>query len=151
MIEKASEKDIEEIRKILLREFPYKESGREKIAEKIRNPEIYVFKKIVNEETAGFVEIEFIDSNARINAVTVKEGHRRMGFGKELLLHAVNFAKKHGAKKATLLVKTENIAAKKLYESLGFEFKKLHDKKIWGSVIEVWEKRLAEKEAGYLN
>ena len=38
-----------------------------------------------------------------------------------------------------LLVKKDNLIAKKLYEKEGFVFVKMHDKEIDGSKVEVWE------------
>src|SRR3989338_10675941 len=151
-IKKAQEKDVAALDNIINREFAYKNLSKEKIAERIKRPEITVFKKTVGREMAGFVEIEIFQEMAMINALSVKEPYRRKGFGRELLMHAVEFLKESGVKTARLFVKKENEKAKKLYTSCGFEFTEMHDHKIGGHVAEVWEKPLeAAGISDYLN
>lgn len=53
---------------------------------------------------------------------------RGMGVGTQLILKAESAAKQHGFKKLSLTVKQKNIAAKKLYERLGFQVMERIDK-----------------------
>ena len=112
---------------------------------------IKVFAKKTGSELAGFIEIEMIENLARINALSVQEKHRNMGFAKELLEHALDYIRKAQAEKVVLLVKTTNERAKKLYQQSGFEFIGMHDKPIDGSQVEIWEKDLSQAETDYLN
>ena len=150
-IKKAEAKDAKELDRLISAEFPYKQLSREKIEERMKRPEIVVFKKIAGKEMAGFVEIEIMEQAAMINAISVKSKFRKRGFGKELLEHSVGTLMESGVETARLLVKAENGMAKKLYKKCGFEFMGLHARKIEGSDVEVWEKRLAGDESGYLN
>ena|SRR3989344_3441960 len=153
-IRKAVEKDAKQLDGIIGKEFAYKKLDEEKIAERMRRPEITVFKKMAGGELAGFIEIEIFQDIAMINAISVKEGHRRKGFGKQLLGHALGFLAENGVRTARLLVKNHNEKAKKLYSSFGFAFTEMHDRKIDGHAAEVWEKELAQqaaRESEYLN
>ena len=57
----------------------------------------------------------------QINAVAVHPDRRRMGLGMKVLAKLLEEATLKGAHKATLEVKTTNIAAKELYTKIGFE------------------------------
>src|SRR3989344_9662438 len=114
-IKKAEPRDAAELDFIISREFSYKRLSRDKIAERMKRPEIAVFKKLEGSEMAGFVEIESAGEIGLVNAISVKGKFRKKGFGKELLNHAAGELRKAGASVARLLVKKDNIAAKKLY------------------------------------
>ncbi len=150
-IKKAEPKDAKELDAIISRDFAYKKLSKEKIEERMKRPEIAVFKKISGKEMAGFVETELMGEIGMINAISVKEKFRKKGFGKELLGHAAQALMENGASVARLLVKTENEKAKKLYRACGFEHTGMHERRIEGSEVEIWEKRLAGDESWYLN
>ncbi len=152
-IKKAQEKDAANLEGIIGREFAYKKLDKEKIIERMKRPEITVFKKVMGSEFAGFVEIEMWQDVGMINAISVKEQYRRKGFGRELLEYAIEFIRENSGSTARLLVKKGNERAKKLYSSCGFEFLEMHDKKIGGVVAEVWKKQLVapDEQTGYLN
>ena len=52
--------------------------------------------------------------------LAVKEGDRRQGVARRLVLAGLLLARDKGAKRAFLEVRTSNTAAQKLYASLGF-------------------------------
>jgi ribosomal-protein-alanine acetyltransferase len=56
-----------------------------------------------------------------INMVAVAPGWRRQGVARRLLEHVLREARTQGAQAATLEVRRANVAARQLYESLGFE------------------------------
>jgi len=55
-----------------------------------------------------------------INSVAVDPDVRRQGMARTLLTHVVSDASSAGASAATLEVRASNVAARQLYESLGF-------------------------------
>jgi len=56
-----------------------------------------------------------------LNDLYVREGRRGIGAGRRLLEAARRHAAETGAKGLSLSTATDNTAAKKLYESFGFE------------------------------
>lgn len=57
----------------------------------------------------------------QIDNVVVKESWRRRGVGSRLLRHAIRLAASCGAEKVVLEVRSANVAARRLYDKLGFE------------------------------
>lgn len=57
----------------------------------------------------------------QIDNVVVSESCRRLGVGSVLLRQAVRTAATRGAEKAVLEVRSANVAARRLYDKLGFE------------------------------
>lgn len=150
MIKQALEQDAGILNQIISKEFPYRKFSKENIAERIKNPEILVLKKIFNKEIAGFIDVEIKERTGFINAVSVKNTFRKKGFGKELINYALEVLRHNNIFEAKLFVKKENSLAKKLYTSLGFIFWEPHSKKIDDSIVEVWGKELLE-DVNYLN
>ena len=58
-----------------------------------------------------------------IEDVVVDESHRDKGFGRELMVFALEFAGSTGAKSVELTSRPSRIAANKLYRELGFELR----------------------------
>ena len=58
-----------------------------------------------------------------IEDVVVDEAYRGRGIGKELMVHAMEFAGSTGAKSVDLTSRPMRIAANKLYKELGFELR----------------------------
>ncbi|HIH09206.1 MAG TPA: GNAT family N-acetyltransferase [Candidatus Diapherotrites archaeon] len=153
-IERASEDDVDALERIISGEFAYKGFSKEDIFQRVQSPEIAIFKKIIGKELAGFVEVETGPQGALINAITIREKYRMKGHAKELLEYALDYIKVKGYPRVTLLVKSGNGRAKKLYTLAGFGFLGMHDKKIEGADVEVWEKILIsrpERDNGYGN
>ncbi|MBX2863488.1 MAG: GNAT family N-acetyltransferase [Leptolyngbyaceae cyanobacterium MAG.088] len=57
---------------------------------------------------------------AYVYLVYVDPAHRRQGLGRKLMTHAKRWATEHGYDQMSLQVFNENIAALKLYETLGY-------------------------------
>jgi len=151
VISEAKEKDIKFLEKIIAKEFPYKKMQKEKIAERLKNQNIKIFKKTQNRKIIGFVEIQKFPEAWMLNAISIIPQERQKGHAKELLSHAIKFIKNSNGKKIRLLVKKNNLRAKKLYNSAGFNFVQIHEKIIDDSIIEVWEMNLAEPNTKILN
>ncbi len=68
------------------------------------------------------IGIYIIPSGSKIwiEDVVVEETQRGKGYGRELVLFAIRFAKSIGAKKIGLTSKPIRVAANKLYQELGF-------------------------------
>jgi ribosomal protein S18 acetylase RimI-like enzyme len=58
-----------------------------------------------------------------IEDVVVDETHRGKGYGKELMLYAIGFARSAGAKSIELTSRPSRIAANQLYKNMGFELR----------------------------
>jgi ribosomal protein S18 acetylase RimI-like enzyme len=58
-----------------------------------------------------------------IEDVVVDETHRGKGYGKELMLSAIGFARTAGAKSIELTSRPLRIAANQLYKDMGFELR----------------------------
>lgn len=56
-----------------------------------------------------------------VGTVVVDQGHRRRGYGRTILTQALKRARAFGGERAVLHVLEDNLPAKRLYESLGFE------------------------------
>lgn len=151
MIEKADKKDVEEINKIISKEFSYKNVTQQTLHQRLEMPGVIILKKMFRKKIAGFIDFEVKENTGFINAVSVKTVFRKKGFGKELINFALDVLKQNNVMQAKLLVKQDNVAAKKLYNSAGFLFQKYHEKKIDNSLVEIWEKNLFEDEMEYLN
>ena len=94
--------------------------------------------KLLGEYYANFIQMMLSDPSLpeksdtfvmRVSLI-IKENHRNKGYGKKLMRFAESFAKQDPEIQAiTLNVKDENLAAIKLYESLGYK-KICHNTKI---------------------
>lgn len=151
-IEKATEKDIAVLERLISSEFAYTKFTHQTLLQRIQNPYIVIFKKTNNGKIVGFIEIQLSGNNhGLINAISVDRSQRRKGHGMELLLHALDFMKQQNVVFARLLVKKDNEIAKKIYKNAGFEFKANHAKKIDNSIVEIWQKTLVDTVEQYLN
>ncbi len=85
---------------------------------------------IVNDghRLAGFVTVACRDVDCQIGLIAVSEGCRGRGIGKQLLSAAAKFALDTRAETLRVVTQENNIAALRLYESVGFE---LIERKHW--------------------
>lgn len=70
---------------------------------------------------AGFVLFRTLGDFAEILTLAVAPGHRRKGTGRHLMRHALEESRVAGAEKLILEVQDGNLAAIRLYESLGLQ------------------------------
>ncbi|MGH7496787.1 MAG: ribosomal protein S18-alanine N-acetyltransferase [bacterium] len=71
-------------------------------------------------EIVGYIVCWFIADEAQVATIAVKESHRRRGLGRFMLSHALQLALRHRCRRVFLEVRKSNLAARRLYESLGF-------------------------------
>jgi ribosomal-protein-alanine N-acetyltransferase len=69
---------------------------------------------------AGFCACWLLVDELHINTVVMDFPFRRQGLGHLLMRHVLEDAAKAGAGRATLEVRESNVAARRLYENLGF-------------------------------
>ena len=73
-------------------------------------------------------------SKAWIEDVVVDNAYRGNGYGKALLLHAIDFIKKRGIKTVSLTSKPSRIAANSMYQTLGFS---LYETNVYKMLINI--------------
>lgn len=73
-------------------------------------------------EILGYVCFWVIADEMHLANLAVRRDCRQKGLGKKLLEVALETAKRYGAKRALLEVREGNLAALRLYQSLGFKF-----------------------------
>jgi ribosomal-protein-alanine N-acetyltransferase len=69
---------------------------------------------------AGFCAFWLVFDEIHINNVALRPGLRGHGLGTALMQHVFAEARRLGATRATLEVRASNVAARRLYERLGF-------------------------------
>jgi [ribosomal protein S18]-alanine N-acetyltransferase len=69
---------------------------------------------------AAFCSCWVIADELHVNTIAVREDQRRRGLGRALMEHVLADAAASGAVRATLEVRRSNVAAQRLYASLGF-------------------------------
>jgi len=75
----------------------------------------------------GSLVIIYNENTASIFSVEVLNKHRGKGYGKKLVVEAINRAKSKGSLSLELNTETDNTVANNLYKSLGFELNGLKD------------------------
>lgn len=144
IIRKIREEDAHEISRLTVEEFPYTSATKEKVLERKKSGAM-IFTAIEKDAVIGFVDFEMKEKQAMINGLTVKKEFRGKHVGKKLAFFAVNFLALKGADKIMLLVKQENSAAKKIYQSLGFRTNGLLEKKMDNSLVEQMELKITQQ------
>ena len=91
------------------------------IQESISNEHYLNLVMVNDEEYIGYVSLDFLFDEANLLKIIVAPEHRRKGYGKKLLLSAIELLKEKQIKNIFLEVRINNIPAKKLYESLNFK------------------------------
>ena len=78
-----------------------------------------------NDTVIGYAGMWLVIGEAHITNIAVQADYRRLGVGRLLMLHLINYACGLGIGSMTLEVRVSNDAARKLYASLGFQEKGL--------------------------
>ena len=85
-----------------------------------------------NNKIVGMLSLVFLRKltgfTVRVEDVVVHNEARKLGIGKQLMLHAINVAKEKQVKNMDLTSRPSRVAANNLYQSLGFE---LHDTNVY--------------------
>jgi ribosomal-protein-alanine N-acetyltransferase len=69
---------------------------------------------------AGYCSYRLVADELQVNNVAVRPEHRGQGFGRALIVSALNHGRAAGARTALLEVRRSNLAAQALYRGLGF-------------------------------
>ena len=69
---------------------------------------------------AGYCSYRLVADELQINNVAVRPDHRGRGYGRALVVSALDHARERGARTALLDVRRSNLPAQRLYFSLGF-------------------------------
>ncbi|MFA5931456.1 MAG: GNAT family N-acetyltransferase [archaeon] len=139
-IEKAKASEAEWLDEMIKQEFPYTTFTPDKIIERINDSKHLVLVSKQKNILTGFAELEFFPDKkeARLNAVFVDDGWRDQKIGTALVEQCINECKHKKVQRLFLLVKKDNLGAKHLYDDVGFNFEKMHDKIIDESEVEIW-------------
>ncbi len=89
--------------------------------EELRNPRSYFRVVEAGERIIGYGGFWLILDEAHITSVTIQVESRGLGYGRQLMQHLHGAALEKGASLLTLEVRGSNLAARGLYESMGFE------------------------------
>ncbi|WP_110955951.1 ribosomal protein S18-alanine N-acetyltransferase [Anaerosinus massiliensis] len=95
--------------------------ARQSFCEELENQLAYYLLATSGDAVIGYVGMWIIIDEAHITNVAVLPSHRRLGIGEAMMQEALVVAKSKGACAMTLEVRASNLAAKNLYEKLGFE------------------------------
>ena len=128
-IRPAELRDLLSIVEIGTKNFPYIEEPFEFFLKRIN--EAHVFVAVLNGEVVGFVDVDVEGNVGKIEGIAVKEEYRGLGIGKKLLSAALMFLAYLGVDRVQLMTMEDNLPARRLYESMGFEAKKKEGKILW--------------------
>lgn len=138
IIKKINPDDIERIVALSESEFPYKNNSSQKFFERQKNGAM-LFKAEENGSFAGFVDFELKGERGFIHGLAVRKEFRGKKIGHQLAVFAVHALSLNGAEKICLLVRRQNVAAKKIYKKLGFRQAGTGEKTIAGEPVEELE------------
>jgi ribosomal protein S18 acetylase RimI-like enzyme len=90
------------------------------VMDRVKEPKAAILGRI-DDRSAGMAFVACQGTEAMVHALEVREGQRRQGLGRNLLLSAANWAANQGATRLSLVVTRQNVAARALYARLGME------------------------------
>ncbi|HXV79170.1 MAG TPA: ribosomal protein S18-alanine N-acetyltransferase [Candidatus Binatia bacterium] len=74
----------------------------------------------VNDRIVGYILFWLLPEEIDVHNIAVHPGFRRQGIGQTLLRQVIEQAQRRDSSRVTLEVRVSNVAAQKLYESVGF-------------------------------
>lgn len=80
-----------------------------------------------NNQQVGSLLLVYEPNKASVFSLEVLKDHRKKGYGRRLMENAIEQARKMNCQFIELNTETDNTAANKLYESMGFELQGLKD------------------------
>ena len=87
----------------------------------LTNPDRFYFVAICDDKVIGGCMLTDIVGEGDISNVAVEAAYRRKGIAHALLEYLLQFGRERGITDFTLEVREQNIAARRLYEGLGFQ------------------------------
>ena len=96
--------------------------SRELFEEELKRTAAHYFVVEAEGRVAGYMGYWEAPQEAHIINLAIAPDFRGRGLGREMIEKCVEFARKRGARLATLEVRESNLAAQRLYERCGFKF-----------------------------
>lgn len=78
-----------------------------------------------NNDQVGSLLLVYENDRAKVFSLEVLQSHRKKGYGRKLMEKAIQRCRERGFDKIELNTETDNTAANKLYQSLGFQLEGL--------------------------
>lgn len=95
--------------------------SRNAFIQEIKNPVSHLWVLHEDDSVSGYMVFWMFDSEIQVVDIAVHPGKRGRGFGHLLLRRMIDLGVSKGIRYAWLEVRTSNLAARNLYEKLGFE------------------------------
>lgn len=116
------EEDIDAILKIEQVSFPLPWT-RSMFEQELHIPtsHFFVAKALPGKDIVGYAGYWQVVDELHLINIAIKPEFRRQGLGKHLLYYILCDGKRLGLKRATLEVRSSNLAAQRLYEQMGFK------------------------------
>lgn len=120
MIRKMEHRDIKSVAQLEKESFsrPWSEQSLEK---EVDNPNSFFLVYEEKKEIIGYMGMYLIIDEADITNIAISEIYRGKGYGRKLLMEAVNQIFEKGYQAVTLEVRKSNETAVHLYEKAGFQ------------------------------
>lgn len=119
IIKRCGIEDVDKVYAIEEKSFP-DPMKKETFASDLKRENYYCYGLWDGDLTA-FISYEKVLDEAQVISVAVDAEHRRKGYGRKLFEEVLKIAREDGIEVITLEVRSENTAAVKLYEAMGFE------------------------------
>lgn len=117
-----SEADLDAVAELEARCFTNPWTREMLAGELTRSPVAHLFVlRLPGCRVAGFCTCWIVGDELHINTLAVDHPYRGAGLGTYLMSEVLRLAADAGARRATLEVRTSNVAARRLYERLGFQ------------------------------
>jgi ribosomal-protein-alanine N-acetyltransferase len=113
--------DLDQVLAIEQRNFHEPWTRRSFLAEIETAPLSQPLVVVYENQLVAYIVPWFIVDELQIANITVHEDFRRRGLARRLIMHACELAQRRNCRVAHLEVRRSNIAASRLYESLGFQ------------------------------
>ncbi|MGH7206229.1 MAG: ribosomal protein S18-alanine N-acetyltransferase [Nitrospiraceae bacterium] len=126
VIERATRQDLERLLHVEQNSFSTPWTRKMFEVELNGNPFSYLFmaRSIcdghVSGDMVGYVCFWVVFDEVRVMTLAVEPSARRQGIASELVRFMLTFGRAHGAVRAILEVRASNVAARSLYEQMGF-------------------------------
>ena len=88
------------------------------VMERVAAPKVSILGRTAD-QPAGTCFVALSGSVAIVHALEIRTEHRRQGLGRHMMIHAAQWAGRHGADRLAVLVTEANDAAIALYRGLG--------------------------------
>lgn len=116
--------DLSETHREDLEALLFQLSGKERILSLTKHPNVWCVGAFDGEHLVGFAQLFVLPKTTflmgYLEDVIVLEEYRGQGLGRKILDHVIKVAEEERCANITLTTRTERIAARSLFESVGF-------------------------------